>query len=249
VSTKRAHRSVPWGLGIGLAVAVATIALWGGMGPSHRARAASPVHVRMDGDDALCNGAYDAPSASAPNCAFATLGQAVHAVDSDGTISVAAGTYFEVVEINKNLSLQGAGPDQTIVDGGALGSVVAIDPGCTVTVSNVTLRGGTSDQGGGVYNRGTLTLVDSVVFSNTATLAGGGIWNDTGGSLAISDSTVMSNTALILGIGGGGGIYNARGSVVISTCAVVSNTTLSLGIWAGGAASTTSKVLWTSRIA
>jgi len=233
MSIKHSHKSATWGLAIGLAIAAAAIALWGGIGLSRPARAASPVYVRTDGDDALCNGEYDAPATSAPNCAFATLGQAVHAVDSGGTVIVAAGTYTETVGIDKSLTLQGAGADHTIVDGGGSGSVFAIGPGYTVTISGATIRHGIADQGGGVYNRGALTLVDSVVLSNTATVAGGGIYN-TGGSLAVGNCTVISNTALALGIGGGGGIYNSNGSLVISNCAIVSNTTLAVGIWGGG---------------
>jgi nitrous oxidase accessory protein NosD len=39
------------------------------------------------------------------------------------TISIAAGTYFENLQIAKNLTLRGAGPNATFIDGSGSGSV------------------------------------------------------------------------------------------------------------------------------
>jgi hypothetical protein len=62
--------------------------------------------------------------------------------------------------------------------------------------------------GGGIYNGGTLTLVDSLLTMNTA-LSGGGIMNASG-TVTLDDSIVSKNTAEI-----GGGIYTTHGRVTL----------------------------------
>ena len=89
----------------------------GTLGGGAASAAASFIYVRTDGDDAICNGQYDAAATAAPACAFASIGKGVQMVDSGGTIVVAAGVYTESVSIDKDLTLQGDGVDYTVVDG------------------------------------------------------------------------------------------------------------------------------------
>jgi predicted outer membrane repeat protein len=71
--------------------------------------------------------------------------------------------------------------------------------------------------GGGIYNeRASLTITDSTVSSNEATVAGGGI---SAGSVTLNNSTVSGNTALE-----GGGIYAA--SITLNNSTVSDNTAL-----------------------
>jgi hypothetical protein len=194
-----------------------------GVGPVSGARTAAHVYVRTDGHDTLCNGTANAPypGSGGPglNCAFATVQKGVDSVGAGGTVHVAAGTYTENVTVSQDLALQGAGVGNTIVDGGASGSVFSITY-AAVSISDVTIRNGSAPWGGGVYVGGgsSLALKDSAVVSNTATWGAGGIYNLS--TLTINDSTVAHNVA---GEGGGGGIYNAGGSVTISNSTVVSN--------------------------
>lgn len=61
------------------------------------------------------------------------------------------------------------------------------------------------EDGGGIYNHGTLTLSNSIVSGNTATKYGGGIVNGRGAATAlITNTTITDNTACQ----GGGGIVN-----------------------------------------
>lgn len=71
----------------------------------------------------------------------------------------------------------------------------------TVT-DNVGARGGDSPWGGGgIYNQGRLTLVNTVVRGNRAT-RGGGIYNDSGGSVTLVNSMIVGNQAI-----SGGGVF------------------------------------------
>jgi CSLREA domain-containing protein len=65
----------------------------------------------------------------------------------------------------------------------------------TVTLEGSTVRLNTASRGGGIFNRDSLTLIDSAVTQNTATSglgSGGGIFND-GGTVSITNSTVRRN--------------------------------------------------------
>jgi hypothetical protein len=99
------------------------------------------------------------------------------------------------------LTLRGVGP--AVIDGsGALASTVLIPAGALVRIEDVTITGGTGGFGGGIDNSGDLTVVDSFIEFNTATLDGGGI--DSVGPLTVLDSTIRYNTAS----GFGGGVVN-----------------------------------------
>jgi predicted outer membrane repeat protein len=210
-----------------VALSLAGIALLLGLcaGPASGAGTASPIYVRTDGHDTLCNGATDAPypGSGGPglNCAFATIQKGVDWVGSGGAVNVAAGTYTENVTIDQDLTLQGAGVDRTIVDGGASDSVLVIASGTEASISGLTIRNGSAPWGGGVYVSGAaiLTLSNSAVVSNTATWGAGGIVN-AGGALTISDSTVMDN---VVSEGKGGGIYTMGGTLTLHNSAVASN--------------------------
>ena len=81
-------------------------------------------------------------------CAYTQIGPAVAAASSGGTVSVGPGTYVGGFTIDKNLTLDGAGAQGTIVSGGGpvitIGSYGAtIEP--TVAISGITITGGVTD--------------------------------------------------------------------------------------------------------
>ena len=78
------------------------------------------------------------------------------------------------------------------------------------------MAGGQGGSGGGVYNRGTLTVVGSRILSSTAT-SGGGI--DSFGTLTILSSTLAYNTATT----GAGGALEVLGSATISNSQIYGN--------------------------
>ena len=153
------------------------------------------------------------PAAQAAVCrvpgTYTTIQDAVNDVTCT-RIQVAAGTYPGTYAITRSMTLLGAGPARTILDGeNRGGSVVMIAPGVTVTITGVTIKGGNSDFGGGIYNQGTCTVENSTFTANTARTRGGGIFHNTG-TLTVHNSTFTANTAE-----SGGGIYN-QGSVTLT---------------------------------
>ena len=135
---------------------------------------------------------------------------AVSVAASGDTINAASGTYYENVQIDKSLTVNGAGAGNTIVDGSSqAGSVFTIgknNPNVDVTLSGITITNGKS---GGLYNRGTLTLNNLKIADNTATWGGGGIYNDGGMVKMNHGSSITGNTAIKYG----GGIFNNGGTV------------------------------------
>jgi fibronectin-binding autotransporter adhesin len=79
----------------------------------------------------------------------------------------------------------------------------------TLKVNNSTLSDNHAspyNDGGGIYNEGTLEVNNSTFFGNHAAVNGGGIYNDAGGRATVINSTFSNNAS---GSGGaGGGIYN-----------------------------------------
>ena len=132
--------------------------------------------------------------------------------------------------------------DGFILNGNLAGTVVTIEPMTTVRLLNVIITGGkgsggpTGDWGGGIYNRGHLTIEDSSLTNNTAA-RGGGLANvgrdlidddrsissnDTTAKVNILRSTLSGNTAT----DSGGAIFNVsfdNGSAILN----VVNSTLS----------------------
>ena len=151
---------------------------------------------------------------------------AVDASESGDAVNIAPGTYFENVQIDKSLTVKGAGAGDTIVDGQQSGSVFTIgknNPKADVTLSGMAIQGGTGTPveispyytrlyGGGVLNFGTMKLNDSTISGNIAN-DGGGIYN--AGTVVVSDTVISENNANDGGFGGG--IYNDGKATIVSS--------------------------------
>ncbi|MDG2222259.1 MAG: dockerin type I domain-containing protein [Rubripirellula sp.] len=144
------------------------------------------------------------------------------------------------LDITQDVVLQGSGAEATIIDANAIDRVMDVSRG-NVEIRNLTIRGGeliddeisVEGSGGGIRNEGDLTLADSIVTGNVATVGagvanylgvlkvvqstisgngaastvrGGGISNEANydaASLQVTDSTITGNRADV-----GGGIHN-----------------------------------------
>lgn len=125
------------------------------------------------------------------------------------------------LSISDDLTISGLGVALTTIDGDEASSVFEIDDGTedqiVVAMNNLTVRGGSATQGGGIRNLENLTLTDGAVTDNTAVTYGGGIHND--GTLTIASSTVSGNTVQDFG----GGIANTQGTVTIASSTLSGN--------------------------
>ncbi|MGD8752472.1 MAG: CSLREA domain-containing protein, partial [Anaerolineales bacterium] len=110
-----------------------------------------------------------------------------------------------------DLTIQGNGATNTLIDGNGTDRVFHICPGggCanTVTFKGVTIRNGSAGFGGGILNQGsTLNVQDSTIggvgAGNTSSDEGGGIENQDG-TTTLDGTTVSANRAEY-----GGGICN-----------------------------------------
>jgi hypothetical protein len=161
-------------------------------------------------------------------------------------VSLAAGTYTLsahdlLPSVTGNVTIVGASPVATVLDASGvfvfLGAVITVESNGTLTLQNLTVRGGDTgiaNQGtsallntevrdnlgaGGIFNLGTMTIVNSEIHDNFARLApAGGIFNGSG-TLTIVRSTIERNE----GVEGTGGIENRGGMLSISDSMISEN--------------------------
>ena len=98
------------------------------------------------------------------------------------------------------LLLAAVGDEGLIVDAAGHTRSIFISSGTSTMLGNLTLIGGSADNGGAIFNEGSLTLVGSTISSNTASLEGGGIYSIS--ELTMINSVVSGNKAS----GNGGGV-------------------------------------------
>lgn len=172
-------------------------------------------------------------------CSLRAAVQEANALAGDDVIVLPAGIYVLTIvgasedlgargdlDIAGDLTIDGAGVEATVLDGGQIDRVLHILEGSKVQVNAVTVRNGRTpdgdngEDGGGIANAGELLLSDCLVMSNAtgsglgtmgAGGLGGGIWN--GGVLTLRRTVVSDNVTGNGGEGGeggyGGGLYNA----------------------------------------
>jgi hypothetical protein len=133
--------------------------------------------------------------------------------------------------VDKDVTLRGAGSNETTIQGSSRASVVRVRSGANVTIEALAITGGGGSRiganaigGGGILNEGGLTLQDSEVRDNTVATSGsrvrlgGGIYSDSSKTLRILDSLIAENRAFR-----GGGIFIGDGDVVIEETTVSGN--------------------------
>jgi hypothetical protein len=147
-------------------------------------------------------------------------------------IEVPAGTYAlsGQLVISSDLKIFGAGARLTDIQASSLSRVFDIASG-TVTIGGVSIDGGNETAGssgsnpgvgGGVFveSGASLTLQDSTVHLNSASIAGGGI--DNNGLLTILRSTVENNSTGTNALGGG--LYSSGTGLTITDTTIMTNT-------------------------
>ncbi|HEY7283167.1 MAG TPA: choice-of-anchor Q domain-containing protein [Actinomycetota bacterium] len=182
-----------------------------------------------------------APPASAAtiavHCPTQNLQTKINSAAPGSTLSI-TGTCHVNATINKNITLQG-NPTATL-DGDDLGSTITISGTPSVHLTHLVVTGGRSSQGGGIdITSGTVTLLHVTVQDNLAegtSAQGGGIRN--AGTLKVLQSTIAHNRAAAAANGGpangdGGGI-NSTGSLTVSGSTISSNRATANATGGGG---------------
>jgi hypothetical protein len=144
---------------------------------------------------------------------FSTIQQAIDVACAGDNIDVAAGTFSEDLDMTEVwVAVQGQGIGTTTIDGTGTGSVVNLSHG---SLSDLTVTGGYSNQGGGIYlpkaGSGTTVHVSNVeVTGNFATGDGGGIYSVNNNGLVLTDVEITDNE-VVNPDECGGGIYVGTG--------------------------------------
>lgn len=142
------------------------------------------------------------------------------------------------LSLTRNVKVTGLGADQLMISGNNSSRVLEVDPSVTVTLSGLTIaNGGGRDEGGGIENSGTLTVINCTLSHNSAG-EGGGIENS--GKLTVTGCTLSDNSGEL----DGGGIANFSGSgMTVSDCIFSGNSTGEDGDGGGGIFSTFGSVV------
>lgn len=154
-------------------------------------------------------------------CDYASINVAAAAVPTGSVIEVAAETFVENVVVSRSMTIQGQGEGATIVDGGTLngGSVFEISPGAIVEISGLTIQNGSSPNGGGIVNDGTITITNALIQNNESPCDdGGGVVNF--GVMTLQEVTIQNNSAAT-----GAGIFN-DGLIIGDHITITHNSTI-----------------------
>ena len=109
------------------------------------------------------------------------------------SLSGATITLSSQLILDKDLVINGSDLDEMVsLSGNDSSRVILVDYGSTVTLDSLVITHGKNDNGGGIYNGGTLTINNSSLLLNMANI-GGGI--DNNGTLSIINSTFSQNNA------------------------------------------------------
>jgi predicted outer membrane repeat protein len=176
-----------------------------------------------------------------------TVGRAISQLLYGDTIVVGPGTFHEEnLAIGDDTRITGDPGGATVIDatGGAWARIVTVYADADVTLEHLTFRGGRQDEGGAIYSRGTLHIVDSTFIDNRARYNGGAIYGS--GTVTVSGSTFTANEASHGGaIKRTPGPGDPPGSLVISGTRFTANVARYAGgaIWSWGAFELTDSIL------
>ncbi|UTB33484.1 MAG: Ig-like domain-containing protein [Methanobacterium sp. ERen5] len=193
-------------------------------GNTSSAASSSNIYVSTHGNDSW-NG-LNSTWINGTNGPKATIKSATDAVEDNGTVHIADGTYNENnITLDKSMTIIGQNIDQTIVNGENTHWIFNIANNVNVALENLTLTNGySSGNGSAILNKGNLTVNDCA-FTNNNAYDGGAIYNDHA-NCTVTDSTFTKNIAANMG----GAIYNRYG-----ICNVIDSTFTNNSAGIGGA--------------
>lgn len=191
---------------------------------------AAAATLTVDQGDAGCNDVTGTP--------YCNVGPSINAATAGDVIEVGPGTYpLNQASLFKDLAIRGAGRTSTILDGGGVNQVFYVAAGKTLTVEDLTVRGGNASGTGGAFDvYGTLRVFRCDLRDNVSGSSGGAIYAFPGTTLEMVEVAVADNQA-----GFGGGIAALSSGIgttttVIDRCSFTGNSSSSVagGVAVGG---------------
>jgi peptidoglycan/xylan/chitin deacetylase (PgdA/CDA1 family)/methionine-rich copper-binding protein CopC len=183
--------------------------------------AASNVYVNTTGSDTNAGTSADP---------YQTIANGVNQVDNQGTVHLSKGTFNNNngaghsdygITISKNVTIQGAGSNETVIDAKSLNNIFTISNNANVIIRDLTIKNGKALSGGAITvgSGSKLTLINCIITNNIATNYGGAIYNS--GNLNITSCSFASNSVTN---GNGSVIYNHNGVSEIHFNTIIGNT-------------------------
>jgi len=187
------------------------------------------VYVATTGSNTNGAGTIDLP--------YQTIGFALTKVATTGVVQAAAGIYRErniIWPVYSNITLRGAGSNETIISGQALGRVISVEAVINLSIESLTIKDGSIEsEGAGIrLNTGANLLLRNVNFIKNMAYPGySGAIHNRGGMITAEFCSFISNEA---GSGAiSGNIYpNAR--YVIKNCLFKDNSAYNGGVTLAG---------------
>lgn len=140
------------------------------------------------------------------------------------TITLTSGA----LTLSRNITITGPGPEAVTVSGAGLSRLFVVAPGVKARISGLTLRDGrvpVPENGGAIYNQGTLALTNCALVNNRAGNNGGALYNHFS-QLEVRGARFQANSAGYWG----GAIATYDGALTVADSRFVAN---SAGYWGG----------------
>lgn len=128
------------------------------------------------------------------------------------------------LDVKGNLIIRGVSAAATVIHALDLDRIFHVFAGATLTLENLTIRGGEAFDGGAIFNEGTVILRNVNISGNEAFNQGGGIFNAPRSVLNATGSAIINNVA-----GSRGGGINNLGTATFLNTTFSTNTAISRG--------------------
>ncbi len=115
--------------------------------------------------------------------------------------------------LDSDVTIDGPGAELLAIDADGRSRVFGVSESITATIDGLTITGGLAEEGGGIYNNGTLTVIGSTLSGNSAPGErgyGGGIYSALNSVLSVTGCTFSGN------LGGGGGGICSHGALTVT---------------------------------
>jgi hypothetical protein len=134
-------------------------------------------------------------------------------------------------------AIEGPGASLLTISGGGTVRVFQVGSGVTATISDLTISGGRSNSGGGVFNQGNMLTLSGCTITGNKARSGGGLSTGTGTTM-FTGCTISDNSASEQG----GGVNSYGDTTIFTSCTISGNSAST-----GGASMPESTVPWCPR--